>query len=100
MGLFEKKQENEAEVKAGNVLTIKVLGSGCKNCRMLLQNTRDAVSAMNLPAEIEYITDMQEIAKYGVMSMPALMVNGNVVSAGRVLKENDIIPLLAKDKLL
>lgn len=64
MGLFEKKQKNKAEVKAGNVLTIKVLGSSCKNCRMLLQNTRDAVSAMNLPAEIEYITDMQEIAKY------------------------------------
>ena len=42
MGLFEKKQKNKAEVKAGNVLTIKVLGSGCKNCRMLLQNTRDA----------------------------------------------------------
>lgn len=96
MGLFEKKQENEAEVKAGNVLTIKVMGSGCKNCRMLLQNTRDAVSAMNLPAEIEYITDMQEIAKYGVMSMPALVVGEQVVSMGKVLKASEIQKLLNK----
>ena len=95
MGLFEKKQENKAEVKAGNVLTIKVLGSGCKNC-MLLQNTRDAVSAMNLPAEIEYITDMKEIAKYGVMSMPALVVGEQVVSMGKVLKASEIQKLLNK----
>lgn len=96
MGLFEKKQENRAEVKAENVLTIKVLGSGCNYCRMLLQNTRDAVSAMNLPAEIEYITDMQEIAKYGVMSMPALVVGEQVVSMGKVLKASEIQKLLNK----
>ena len=77
-------------------MTIKVLGSGCKNCRMLLQNTRDAVSAMNLPAEIEYITDMQEIAKYGVMSMPALVVGEQVVSMGKVLKASEIQKLLNK----
>ena len=55
MGLFEKKQENRAEVKAGNVLTIKVLGSGCKNCRMLLQNTRDAVSCFCRIPEMQYL---------------------------------------------
>lgn len=81
-------------------MEIKVLGSGCANCKALLAETQKAVAAKGINAEVEYVTDMQQIMESGVMSMPALMVNGNVVSAGRVLKENDIIPLLAKDKLL
>ncbi len=108
MGLFGKKKENKEEAvepkcslgnrsaKTGDAFTIKILGSGCKNCQTLLQNTRDAVSAMSLPAEIEYITDMKEIAKYGVMSMPALVVGEQVVSMGKVLKTTDIQKLLNK----
>ena len=85
-----------AEQHAGVAVSIKVLGSGCKNCEALLQNTKDAAAAMELPADIEYITDMREIAKYGVMSTPALVVNEQVVSMGRVLKPGDVQKLLKK----
>jgi small redox-active disulfide protein 2 len=122
MGLLRKKKENRTEEKVtmcscgnlsvgtdyeamvsgsvisgpktGKTLSIKILGSGCKNCQTLLQNTKDAVSAMKIPAEIEYITDMKKIAQYGVMSMPALVVGGQVVSMGKVLKASDIQKLL------
>jgi small redox-active disulfide protein 2 len=76
--------------------SIKVLGSGCKNCETLLKNTKDAVKKMNLEADVEYITDMQEVMKYGVMSMPALAVNGKVVSAGRVCRTEDVANILHK----
>ena len=59
---------------------MKVLGSGCKNCHTLLENTREALKTMGFSVEVEYITDMETIMGYGVMSMPALVVNEKVVS--------------------
>jgi small redox-active disulfide protein 2 len=88
--------EGEAKVADGTGVSIKVLGSGCKNCQALLQNTEEAVKELNLPADIEYVTDMAKIAQYGVMSMPALVVNEQVVSMGRVLKSADVQKLLKK----
>lgn len=81
---------------AGAACVIKVLGSGCKNCRTLLENTKEAVKAMGLSCEVEYVTDMQKIMDYGVMSTPALVVNETIVSMGRVLKAADIEKLLRK----
>lgn len=78
----------------GEKASIKVLGSGCKNCRTLLENTKEAVKSLGLSANVEYVTDMEKIAQYGVMSMPALVVNEKVVSSGKVLKPQDIAPLL------
>lgn len=75
-------------------ISVKVLGSGCKNCRTLLENTKDAVNSLGISANIEYVTDMEKIAQYGVMSMPALVINEKVVSSGKVLKTQDIAPLL------
>lgn len=75
---------------------IKVLGSGCKNCHALLESTKEAVKAMGLGIEVGYVTDMQEIAKYGVMSMPALVVNEKVASMGKVLKAAEVEKLLRK----
>lgn len=80
----------------GKAVTIKILGSGCKNCRALLENTKEAVSESGIDAEVEYITDMQEVAKYGVMSMPALVVNKQVVSMGKVLTSSGVQKLLKK----
>lgn len=83
--------------EVGNgIYCIKVLGSGCKNCHALFESTKEAVKVMKLTIEVEYITDMQIIMKYGVMSMPALVVNENVVSMGKVLKTSDIESLLHK----
>lgn len=78
------------------VCCIKVLGSGCKSCHALLESTKEAVKAMGLGVEVEYVTDMQKIMEYGVMSMPGLVVNEKVVSMGKVLKAADVEKLLHK----
>lgn len=75
---------------------IKVLGSGCKNCHALLENTKEAVEAMGLNIEVGYVTDIEEITKYGVMSMPALVVDEKVASMGKVLKAAEVEKLLCK----
>lgn len=75
---------------------IKVLGAGCKSCHEQYENAKQAVKDMGLDLEIEYITDMQNVMEYGVMSMPALVVNEKVVSMGKVLKAADVVALLHK----
>ena len=83
------------EAKDG-ICCIKVLGAGCKSCHELYENAKQAVNDMGLDLEVEYITDMQKVMEYGVMSMPALVVNEKVAAMGRVLKPDDIITLLHK----
>ncbi|MDY5919089.1 MAG: thioredoxin family protein [Treponema sp.] len=80
----------------GKIESIKVLGSGCKNCHAFHQNVIDALAEMNLAVNLEYVTDMQKIMEAGVMSMPALMVNDKVVSCGKVLKVDEVKKLLSK----
>jgi small redox-active disulfide protein 2 len=77
-------------------LDIKILGPGCKNCTTLEANTKEALKQMGVNASIDKITDLAQIAGYGVMSTPGLVVNGKVVSFGKVLKPNDIIKILEK----
>ena len=76
------------------ICCIKVLGSGCKSCHALYEAAKEAVKKLDLPLEVEYITDMERIMEYGVMRMPALVVNEKVVSMGKVLKTADIEKLL------
>lgn len=80
----------------GNGGNIKVLGAGCKSCHEQYENARKAVADMNLDAEVEYITDMEKVMNYGVMSMPAIVVNEQVVSMGKVLKASQVEELLKK----
>lgn len=79
---------------AEGICCIKVLGSGCKNCHVLLEATKDAAQNIGLNIEVEYITDMEKIMKYGVISMPTLVINGQVASMGKVLKAADVEKLL------
>lgn len=81
---------------AGGIRSIKVLGAGCKSCHEQYENALAAVKALGLSAEVEYITDMAKVMEYGVMSMPAIVVNENVVSMGKVLKPADVEKLLRK----
>lgn len=83
------------EAKDG-ICCIKVLGAGCKSCHQQYENAKEAVKAMGLPLEVEYITDMQRVMEYGVMSMPALVVDEKVISMGKLLKAPEIIKLLGK----
>lgn len=78
------------------ICCIKVLGAGCKSCHEQYENAKKAVSKMGLDIEVEYITDMEKVMTYGVMSMPAIVVNENVASMGKVLKTADVVKLLKK----
>ncbi len=75
-------------------MNIKVLGGGCCKCESLLEAVKEAVAEKGIKAEIEYITDIQKIVEYGIMSTPALMIDNRVVSMGHVLKAKDILKLL------
>ncbi len=77
-------------------MVIKVLGSGCKNCVTLKENTEIALKEMGLEAEIIKVTDFKDIMAYGVMSTPALVVDEKVVSFGKVLKPKEISKVLEK----
>ncbi len=81
---------------ASGLVNIKVLGAGCKSCHEQYENAKTAVKAMGLSVEVEYITDMEKVMGYGVMSMPAIVVNDKVVSMGKVLKAADVEKLLHK----
>ena len=76
------------------VCCVKVLGAGCKSCHEQYENAKTAVKNLGLDIEVEYITDMEKVMSYGVMSMPAIVLNDRVVSAGKVLKTADIERLL------
>ena len=77
-----------------DICCIKVLGSGCKACHQLYDNTVKAVEGMGI--EVEYVTDLQKIIEYGAMSMPALVVNEKLVSSGKTLKTAEILKLIGK----
>ena len=77
-------------------MSIKVLGSGCKFCHELYENTKEAVKNIGLSVEVEYVTDLEQVMGYGVMSMPGLVVDEKVASTGKVLKTVDVEKLLHK----
>lgn len=110
MGLFGKKKEQPAacgcqgdcaaETAASpptkNVegAAVKVLGSGCKKCNELEANAKQALTQLGMETAIEHVTDFAQIAAYGVMTTPALVVNGKVVAYGKVLKTEEIVKIL------
>ena len=66
------------------MLTIKVLGSGCSNCHKVEDLAKQAVAQLAVDAQVEMVTDVKEIMRYGVMNTPGLVINDKVVSSGRV----------------
>jgi len=69
---------------------IEILGSGCRNCHLLAEAAREAVVLAGIEAEIVKVTDPAEIAAHGVLSTPGLVIDGKVVSAGRIPSAGDI----------
>jgi len=65
-------------------IKIKILGSGCANCKKLYELVLKAVQELNLKVEVEYITDMQKIVESGLMQMPAVLINEKPVLTGMV----------------
>uniref|UniRef100_A0A7C2EJ92 Thioredoxin family protein n=1 Tax=Ammonifex degensii TaxID=42838 RepID=A0A7C2EJ92_9THEO len=75
---------------------VKVLGPGCPRCRALEEEVRKAVAELGLPVKVEKVADVGEIINYGVMLTPALVVDGRVVSSGRVPSREEIKKWLAE----
>ncbi len=101
MALFGKKKETnladaQSTLAPDAVKSVKILGSGCVSCHTLLVNTRQALKNLGLETEAEYVTDMEKVMAYGVMSTPALVVNEKVVAMGKVLKPQEVEKLLLK----
>ncbi|MDD5120554.1 MAG: thioredoxin family protein [Candidatus Omnitrophica bacterium] len=77
-------------------MKIEILGVGCPKCKQLTANAEAAVKELNIQAEIGKVTDIDKITEYGVMMTPALVVDGTVVLAGKVLSKEEIIKLIEK----
>ena len=79
-------------------MTIQILGTGCPKCRQLEANAREAVAAKGVEAEIEKVTDIDRIMEMGVMMTPALVIDGEVRSVGKVLTVDQIAAQLKRGK--
>ena len=77
-------------------MRIEILGVGCLKCKQLTANIEAAVKELNIKAEITKVSDIGKIVEYGVMTTPALAVDGAVVSAGKVLSREEIKKILVK----
>lgn len=71
-------------------MEIKILGTGCKKCRVLLENTESALKSLGLEAELSKITDVEEILAYGIMTTPSLVIDEKIIATGKVLKTKEI----------
>ena len=71
-------------------MKIEILGTGCLKCTRLFENAKQAVSEANLEAEVLKVQDINEITKFGVMVTPALAINGEVKSTGKLLSPDEI----------
>ncbi|MFU0831322.1 MAG: Redox-active disulfide protein 2 [Oscillospiraceae bacterium] len=112
MALFKRKNKQketacccgncdaESMAKAEHAKTegasVKVLGSGCAKCKQLESAAKAALEQLGMDTAVDHITDFSQIAAYGVMTTPALVVDGKVVSYGKVLKTEEIVKILQK----
>ena len=71
-------------------MKIKVLGPGCPKCQSTEENVKEAVAESGVAADVEKVTDTMEIAKYGVFGTPAVVVDGEVKSVGKIPKKDEI----------
>ena len=75
-------------------MRIQVLGTGCARCKSLVENVQAAVAALGVAAQIEKVEKIEEIMKFGVMSTPALVVDGVVKSSGKLLSVDEVKGLI------
>jgi small redox-active disulfide protein 2 len=87
---FNIAQGLPVEPETAPGLTIAVLGMGCARCSQLESDVRDILSELKIAADLRHITDFQEIASYGAMGSPALVINNRVVAAGEVPPKSKI----------
>ena len=111
MGLFGRKKKEQSNCCCNGSCTpqqmaqaetmktaagIKVLGSGCAKCNALEDAARAALAELGMDTAIDHVTDFAQIAAYGVMTTPALVMDGKVVSYGKVLNKDEAVALIRK----
>ena len=79
-----------ADVNEVEKMKIEILGTGCPKCKQLEENARKAVDEMKIKAEIVKVTDIGKIVEYGIMSTPAIVINGEVKSYGKISTVEEI----------
>ena len=79
-------------------MEIKILGTGCSNCKTLEKSTINALAELNLSADVEKVEDITKIMSYGIMRTPGLVINGKVVVSGRVPAVKELKELIEKHK--
>jgi small redox-active disulfide protein 2 len=77
-----------------DIMKIQVLGSGCAKCKILEEKVREAVSELGIDAEVVKVTDMDEIINMGVMMTPALAIDDDVKTVGKVLTTDQVIEVI------
>ena len=93
----DEKSASESKTKAnGTEVGVKVLGSGCPRCNAMEVSVKEALAELGMDTAIDHVTDFTKIASYGVMSLPALVVDGKVVSVGKVLERQEAVDILKK----
>ena len=101
MGLFSRRNDKDCEeTKCGiraesSGAPVKVLGAGCPRCRELDAAVRSVLAELGSEAVVEHVTDFPSIAAYGVMSTPALVINGKAVVCGRVPDRSELRKILS-----
>jgi small redox-active disulfide protein 2 len=83
-------------MKGDNYMDIKILGMGCAKCQQLEKLVRETVGETSVEAAVEHVTDFRKIAEYGVLSTPAVVVDGELRCAGRIPKKEEILGWLGK----
>ncbi|HKL57739.1 MAG TPA: thioredoxin family protein [Sphaerochaeta sp.] len=91
---FGKNKKNSKEQQDAVSSPVKVLGSGCASCNLLEEHTRQALLELGMDTSIEHVTDFVAIAGYGVMTTPALVVDGKLLASGKVLSKEEVLALL------
>jgi small redox-active disulfide protein 2 len=81
------------------MISVKVLGPGCENCKKVEAVTRKAVTALGLEAQVEKITNYPDIMKYPILSTPGLVINEKVVCAGRIPSEAEVTTWLVNAEM-
>ena len=95
-GNCDSESMAKAESAKASGSGVKVLGSGCQKCNQLEAASKEALRQLGMDTTIDHVTDFSQIAAYGVMTTPALVVDGKVVSYGKVLKTEEVVKILEK----